>query len=40
MFNSLGDVEFHDINPLEEIVYVHDHSEHNMLGEMHTRERG
>ena len=40
MINPLVEVEFHEINPFEEIVYVHDHSEHNMIGELHTRERG
>ena len=40
MVRSLEEVEFHDINPFEEVVYVHDHSEHNILGELHTRERG
>jgi hypothetical protein len=40
MSNPLFEVEYHDINPFEEVVYVHDHSEHNMIGELHTRERG
>ena len=40
MINPLVEIEFHDINPFEEVVYVHDHSEHNMIGELHTRERG
>lgn len=40
MINRLFEVEFHDINPFKEVVYVHDHSAHNILGELHTRERG
>ncbi len=39
MVRSLVEVEFHEINPFEEIVYVHDHSEHNVIGELHTRGR-
>ena len=37
-FRSIN-IEYIDVNPFEEVVYVHDHSEHNVIGELHTRGR-
>ena len=35
---NIGDVKIHDIDPSNEVIYVHDHSEHNVLGELHINK--
>lgn len=36
VFRSVS-VEYFDVDPFEEVVYVHDHSECNVIGELHVR---